>query len=584
MTETNEKKKTKEKNNIVLITVGCVLCILSMLPFFIMGEDSIISYNDQLDGELLTYILNAKHLFEGLDTYSELMNGIPAAGMVSPAPLFVLLFKVFPPFVCLMIMTLSSRLSGFLSVYFLCRECTRKNLIAFFAGMAFMMMPFYPVYGLCIPGQAFVWLSLILLSKENTRMRYMLISYTLIILYAATSSVALVGFGIIIVFAVYAFVLAFRSRVRAFRVAVACILLIVTYTLCNMPLVRQLVGLGYDFVSHKSEVLIVGNTVIEMLKTYILGRDLYTWCAQSIIAVFSVISLIAAFILSSEKKHFFKENRAIFNTLGFIAAVIFLIVLYSLPVTVDLRNNAKGVLHDFSFIRISWMLPVAWILLFSQCASALIDRFKENKKKALRIAAYSICIAVSLVIFGVSGFRSDSKTTVMRMIKGKEYKQISYRQFYSEDLFDKVEEMIGRDRSDFSVISMGLTPASAAYNGFNCLDAYSNNYDVEYKHEFRKIMEKELAKSDYYTSYYDDWGNRCYIYLSAYKTGINAYFYNITFNDIEIDFSKAGEMGADYVISASPIAGWEEMGIRLLNENPISSPDCWYELYVYEIL
>ena len=99
-----DEKKVK-KNNVIYIVAGCVLCLLSMLPFFIMGEKSIITYNDQLDGEMITYILNAKHLFEGLDTYPELMNGIPSAGMMSPAPLFVFLFKVFPPFVCFMIMT-----------------------------------------------------------------------------------------------------------------------------------------------------------------------------------------------------------------------------------------------------------------------------------------------------------------------------------------------------------------------------------------------------------------------------------------------------------------------------------------------
>ena len=98
----NDENKIKKNSVIAYVVTGCVLCFLSMLPFFIMGERSIITYNDQLDGEMITYILNAKHLFEGLDTYPELMNGIPAAGMMSPAPLFVLLFKVFSPFVCFM--------------------------------------------------------------------------------------------------------------------------------------------------------------------------------------------------------------------------------------------------------------------------------------------------------------------------------------------------------------------------------------------------------------------------------------------------------------------------------------------------
>ena len=76
----NDENKIKKNSGIAYVVTGCVLCFLSMLPFFIMGERSIITYNDQLDGEMITYILNAKHLFEGLDKYPELMNGIPAAG------------------------------------------------------------------------------------------------------------------------------------------------------------------------------------------------------------------------------------------------------------------------------------------------------------------------------------------------------------------------------------------------------------------------------------------------------------------------------------------------------------------------
>ena len=571
------------KKDIILLISGCVLCVLSMLPFFIMGENSIITYNDQLDGELIPYILNAKHLFQGLDTYPELMKGIPAAGMISPAPVFVFLFKLFTPFVSFMVMMVVTKLSGFVSMYALCRESTKKSLLAFFAGLAFMMLPFYPVYGLCIPGQPFVWLALIIFTRNAPRMRYLLAAYIMIIFYAMTSSLALVGFAVIITYALYSFVLLFKSRVKAFRVFAGMILLILIYTLSNMPLIRQLLGKGSEFVSHKSEITIYGISVIEALKTYLLGKDSYTWCAQGIILVFVVIALILAFILTKEKKNFFKENKSLFNSVLFIVSIIILIVLYSNPLAASIRNSSKGMLHDFSFIRISWLLPSVWMFLLAQSISVLVDKFDSKEKKTVRGIVYTIGLCVITAVFALAGYKSDTKTTVMRMLKGKEYKQISFRQFYSEDLFKEAEDLIGKDKKEYCVISMGLPPASAAYNGFNCLDAYSNNYDLTYKHEFRKIMEKELDKSTYYTAYFDEWGNRCYIYLSAYKTGINAYFYNITFNDIDIDFAKAKDMGADYVISASPITGWENMGLQLMNEEPISSPDCWYVLYVYAI-
>ncbi len=579
----NDENKIKKNSGIAYVVTGCVLCFLSMLPFFIMGERSIITYNDQLDGEMITYILNAKHLFEGLDTYPELMNGIPAAGMMSPAPLFVLLFKEFSPFVCFMIMTASTRLASFLSMYFLCNELTKKRWIGFVIGIAFMMMPYYPVYGLCIPGQAFVWLAVVILSKDAPRMRHMMLSYALLVLYALTSSVALVGFGIIIAVGIYTVAIAFKSRLKALRIFAGEALLLITYTLTNMPLVRQLLGKGYEFVSNKSETLVTDRSLINVLETYLLGGDPYTACFQKIIICFAVIAVIVAFIFFKEKKKFIKENKALLNTVVFIATVVVLIVIYSSPFVTGLRNRSTGTFHDFNFIRIAWMLPAAWMILLAQCINLLVETFEKKDKKALKVVCEIISIAVVTVIFAFASFNNDSKTTTMRMLKGSEYKQISFGQFYSKELFDEVEKVIGKDKNDYKVISMGLTPASAAYNGFNCLDAYSNNYDVEYKHEFRKIIENELAKSDYYRGYFDDWGNRCYIYLASYKTGINAYFYNITFYEIDIDFSKAKEMGADYVISASAIDGYENRGLKLLTPEPISSEDCWYKLYVYEI-
>lgn len=578
-----DEKKVK-KNNVIYIVAGCVLCLLSMLPFFIMGEKSIITYNDQLDGEMITYILNAKHLFEGLDTYPELMNGIPSAGMMSPAPLFVFLFKVFPPFVCFMIMTAVTRISAFLSTYFFGSAFVKKKWIPFAAGVAFMMMPYYPVYGLCIPGLAFVWFALVILSKDSPRFRHMLAAYALIILYALTSSLALVGFGVVITLALLTLVTAFKSGLKALRIAAAEILLLVSYTLSNMPLVRQLLGKGYEFVSNKSETLISSRSALDILKSYILGGDPYTACFQKIIICFAIVSIVLAFIFFKEKKKFVKENKPLFYTILFITITYVLLVVYSSSFVTGLRNQSTGMLHDFNFIRIAWMLPPAFMFLLVLSADLLVETFEKKEKKVLSILTSVIIILVIAAIFSLASFNNDSKTTTMRMLKGSEYKQISFGQFYSKELFDEAERVIGKDRKDFKVISMGLTPASAAYNGFNCLDAYSNNYDVNYKHEFREIIENELSKSDYYRGYFDDWGNRCYIYLASYKTGINAYFYNITFYEIDINFKKAKEMGADYVISASAIDGYEERGLKLLTAEPISSEDCWYKLYVYEIM
>ena len=47
------------------LVLGLAGVLLTMLPCFLLGEDAVYIYLDQLDGEMIAYILQAKHLFQG---------------------------------------------------------------------------------------------------------------------------------------------------------------------------------------------------------------------------------------------------------------------------------------------------------------------------------------------------------------------------------------------------------------------------------------------------------------------------------------------------------------------------------------
>ena len=87
---------------------------------------------------------------------------------------------------------------------------------------------------------------------------------------------------------------------------------------------------------------------------------------------------------------------------------------------------------------------------------------------------------------------------------------MSFRDYYAIDVLDQVQEYLydnfGERPEDYRVVSLGIDPAAALYHGFYCLDGYSNNYSLEYKHRFRKIIAPELAKSEYLEDNFDHWG------------------------------------------------------------------------------
>ena len=70
---------------------GLVLVFLTLLPGFALGENAIFTYHDQLDGEVIAYLLQAKHLFSG-STLPEFMNGASKTALTMPAPACVLFF------------------------------------------------------------------------------------------------------------------------------------------------------------------------------------------------------------------------------------------------------------------------------------------------------------------------------------------------------------------------------------------------------------------------------------------------------------------------------------------------------------
>ena len=199
------------KKNCYFVT-GLILSCLFMIPFLVLGTGSIVTYHDQLDGELFSYLLTARYLFTDIRIYPEIMNGLPAAGAVPPAPLFVLFYVFLKPFTAFLLSQWIICLIAFSGMYLLLLRLTGQEFISFGIAVIFMLLPFYPVYGLCIPGQPLLCYAIVSLSSgTGSRWKY----YLLILFYGASSSLVLVGFACLLLtglFAVWKSIKTIRSR------------------------------------------------------------------------------------------------------------------------------------------------------------------------------------------------------------------------------------------------------------------------------------------------------------------------------------------------------------------------------------
>ena len=184
-------------------------------------------------------------------------------------------------------------------------------------------------------------------------------------------------------------------------------------------------------------------------------------------------------------------------------------------------------------------------------------------------------------------WNSNFKKNFREIIGSNTSNQITWNDFFSEEQFAEIENYIyqehGLRKSEYRVISLGIQPAVSLYNGFYTLDGYSNNYSLEYKHEFYKIMSQELEENNSNYIYFQNWGNRCYLFASDYNGVPNLGKGNFpVYTDFTIDTSQIYEMGGRYIISAGEIVNPQLTGLELCQV--FEDLDWYYKIYLYRII
>ena len=600
---------TRKKN--CYLAAGLVLSCLFMIPYFLLGGGSIVTYHDQLDGELFSYLLTAKYLFTDIRVYPEIMNGLPAAGAVPPAPLFVLLYAAFKPFTAFMISQWIIYLTAFLGMYLLLMRLTGREFISFSIAVIFMLMPFYPVYGLCIPGQPLLFFAVLALFDKERRSAVSssfprkagyyfsadsIFYYLIIFFYGISSSLVLAGFACLLLLggsALIHTITALRLKKRgSLSLWFSLIVLLASYISVNSGLIRQVLFPGNTYISHKTEMVLSPQNFSDYFKEAFTTGISYAQSFHRVLFILMLFCLLLFFINAVVKKESLFSGSDKLPLLKALRVLLFIFLtclfyaFYHGHFITEIRNISGGILKTFNLDRVCWLLPTAWCILAGYLLS-FIAGLREHKTAA---RSCSLClkygiISATLGIWGITVLlHSPLRPNLSKLLKGGDYYALDWDRFFAEDIFSQIDSAIGKPKDSYHVISIGIYPAAAAYNGFYCLDGYSNNYPLEYKHTFRRIMEDELEKSDYIRDFFDNWGNRCYI-----TTAEQANYYtfekkwNSVIYDLDLNTDVLKELDCRYVFSAAYLMNAEEKGLTLLREAPFETEGSWYHIYVYAV-
>jgi len=285
---------------------------------------------------------------------------------------------------------------------------------------------------------------------------------------------------------------------------------------------------------------------------------------------------------------FLVKNKKINLFLLFIFLTYLLKNLLSSDLTQIMFNKFFTFLKGFNFSRIANILP----LLFSILLVAIL---KVNKNKVFINILITLTIVTSISFqlyfpayeFTKEFLRKNLKKESLELVKvnyqNKSIKKIisiikdkksykyenftydvktnsSFDSYYKFEIYKKIKLFVGSNR----VASIGVDPMIAAMNDINVIDGYYNIYHLSYKKKFRKIIEEELNQNNVLKDYYDNWGNRVYM------------FYNDK-NNLLLNFKEAKNLGAEYIISSFLIKNENlESDCLLCDENN--------KIYLYKII
>lgn len=559
--------------------LGFVLLAVTFAPYFILGEGSVFAIHDQLDETIMTYVLNAKYLGTGVDTFPELLGGVNASGMQPSAVLFVPLYRFLPVFAAFLVQYAIVCATGFFGMYGSVKELTGSSILAVAAAGCFCLLPIQPIYGLSVWGVPMLLYCFLCLYQR----KHVAVSFLLILFFGLTTHLVLIGYVVLGFWALAALWLLLKRKHNRWIYLGFCWLTAI-YVAVNHSLFTELILGKSGYASHREELVNHTAPFWESVRNVFFNSGQHATSLHRclILPILVMLVLGAVFYRRLERRG---KLRFLAAAIGFavLAAVALLYGFCQSSLVADFKNNCSGFLRYFQLERFYWLYPAGWYLEFALCFSLWWDcRTEKVWYHSRPVKTLVLCLMLFPTLQEIK-VESYFYMNVNQINNGSGITgYISWESYYSEELMEQLEEAIGRDMTTYRVAHLGMSPAPALMHGFYTVDGYSNNYPLDYKHRFRRVIQEELVKNEQTRLYFDEWGSRCYLFNGA--TG-NAWMLGksvgVKYERLEFDMEALKELDCEYLFSAGEILNAEELELTLLGY--YETADSYWGVWLYQL-
>lgn len=581
------------RNWYFLLVIGVLL--LQLIVFFITGEaHTFIGVHDNLDIHITDYkLLKDNNAFFSQGKTIPLLGGIDRNFLLSEFYAYSWLYMIFPNFAAYIVGYFLKILIALFSGILLGKDILKDKyekyewavvLFSFIYGL----LPLYPAFSF-----SFASLPLLIFIIRRLKSTGKKIYYLLAFLYPTLSYFTFFGpfiLGYIFIYFIYLWV---KEKKINFRIFAAMVLMAVSYVLIEYRLFALIFGSGQATIRDTMVIddLSASEILLSIFNVFVNNifhcEDLH----RVVVLPLFIISFAAINFGHIKRKEYRQLCTDPFNlVLLFIVGNCIVYGLYNNHAVRTLFETLVPPLKGWQFNRTIFFNPLLWYVEALIAMIRLSDHIASQESKKNRLSAIlpfipkALTIIVLLSVIGTQSLYNDFFNTcyvnTWEKINGKKSETLSYGDFFSTDLFEKIKKDIDY-KGEYSV-AYGFHPAVLSYNEIATLDGCLSYYYQSYKDSFRDVIAPSLSESEEARNYYDDWGARAYIF-SGSDYGIWNPVRTVDVEDkrLLIDRLAFEKLNGKYVFSRIEISNEDEIGFKLIGEySDANSP---YTIWVYSL-
>ncbi|KGY11297.1 hypothetical protein NM22_15640 [Vibrio tubiashii] len=563
----------------VMLVSFCLIIVAYYLSSYFNSEgDLVVNIHDNLDSSIAIFKVMSSMGYMFSDSriiVPNILGGIPRSMLPSELNVVSLMYYMFEPKVAYIINETVLRIVAVFGMYLLVsRHIFKENdkdiyfqLIGLFIALAFSLLPFWSNGGLSVAGQPLLLYAYLNVRNGMFRAKELVI-FSIFPFY---SSLILSGmFFLFLCLIIFIYDVWEKKKVN-YHLFLSILLMSILYLFAEYRLVVEFID--PSFISHRQEFSLTTLTTQQAFDRAIYLLSYGQYHAHSLhyqyitpFLIFSSLALILSnrlnralcifvsiyFLLSYyfrfELLHFSTNTLFTLGGIAFTAIVFIFSRKYLLTslllsivgisflsgfynhVALELVKEKIPILAQVQFDRFYFLFPVLWFSLFSLMCKEMMHKTKWS---LIPIVLVSI-LQVNHSFLSINGNQKSS----------------GMDDYYSEEVFSEIKDVISKPTSSYRVMTIGFNPAIAIYNGFYTLDGYWSSYPLDHKHNFRKIIAPELEKSETWKSYFDDWGSRCRL-MEANE-------------EIELNLEQFKSMGGEFILSSKKVLINQGKGNKLL--------------------